>query len=101
MQHIQDDAAMRMRSYAAIETAGLALPSGTNALARATTSNIQTNVVNLLCQGQVLEWLGELEVVSRKDGPTIASSIIGVVEQILATLEPSFGPGSSNAWVIP
>ncbi len=96
IRHVHDEAAMRLRSYVAVDDADVehtALrQAGKLALSRGRTSKIQNNVVSVSCRGLTCPWFAELQPLMRKDGLTIASAIISIVSDILGAVRSGLDP---------
>ncbi|CAK0814231.1 unnamed protein product, partial [Prorocentrum cordatum] len=91
VHHVHDEAAMRMKSFAAVESGDLRLPpkhgGGGLLLPRSHTSKVQNHVVTLKRGDVSVEWWSELQALLKKDASTVATSIIGVVEAILEEVD--------------
>ena len=87
IDHIHDEALMRIRSFAPVQDADLCAP--TKNLVRACSSKIQNNVVNVTMGQTTLEWFCELQPLQKKDSATLAIAIINIVREIF---EHASGP---------
>ena len=81
--HVHDEADIRMKSFGTEQDESYKLET---TLFRGRTSNIQNHVVNLKIGARTFEWLTELQALLRKDGPTIATSIIATVQELATCL---------------
>ena len=80
IHHLHDEALMRYRSYDRVELGG-----SSSSLHRGRYSKVQNNAVTISmgASTQAAEWFVELQPLSRKDGPTLASAISAAVQPIL------------------
>lgn len=85
INHVHDEASMRFRSYDRVdeEAAGLGV-----VLNRGRYSKVQNNAVTIkVGSGVAMDWMTELQPLSRKDGATLASAMIAVVKPVLDAVQ--------------
>ena len=68
IQHVHDEASMRVRSCLATIAHGVQLPESLGKLARGPSSKIPYNAIHIFCGGLSLEWWSELQALAQKNG---------------------------------
>lgn len=96
--HIHDEATMRFRSYdrVAVEAFG---SDGTGvAFSRGRYSKVQNNAMSIVFGGanKKIEWFSELQPLSKKDGPTLATALIKCVSGILGPIAAAIRRGQGK-----
>ena len=90
IQHIHDEASMRLRSTPVVEDASFALPRsaavGSALFTRSRYSKIQNSCITIGMGEQRLEWLSEMQALGRKDGDTLGLALIAAVQGIMKIL---------------
>ncbi|CAK0811396.1 unnamed protein product [Prorocentrum cordatum] len=90
IQHIHDEASMRLRSTPVVEDASFALPRsaavGSALFTRSRYSKIQNSCITIGMGEQRLEWLSEMQALGRKDGDTLGLALIDAVQGIMKIL---------------
>ena len=77
LSHVHDEALMRIRSYRDVRDDRLSVKGGE--VARARSSKVQNNVVEVSLAGQRIEVLQELQALAKKDANTLAHALRQVV----------------------
>jgi hypothetical protein len=83
--HIHDEASMRFRSYDRVEVESFGGRCGGPVFSRGRYSKVQNNAITITTSpgAQPIEWLSELQPLSRKNGLTLATAIGASIEEVM------------------
>ena len=81
--HLHDEASMRFRSYDNVFLHDFGDHPDEVVFSRGRYSKVQNNVLTVAFDAISINWPAELQPLARKDGPTLATAIIGAVKGVL------------------
>jgi hypothetical protein len=83
--HIHDEASMRFQSYDRVEVEAFGGPCGGPVFSTGRYSKIQNNAITIITSpgAKPIEWLSELQPMSRKNGLTVAAAIGASIGEVM------------------